>query len=213
VAWITTTSALFGGCTDLFRPAKPEAPSPTTGGEEITPDYSQPSSGLETIAKGIAAKARGQTAYIGAFADSTRDRYPFYADFDPEVVRRIESSGGTVPVWNLAREKFFYPAFMQVRTQNYVMRWTGNEAAGDDDFDPVTGDSTLHRRYEVFAVSDDGNTLSTIAVGLADLRFKHVSASRWAIVRWQDYVDPAIGINPGDPDQITLGERRLKSQG
>ena len=212
-AWITTTSALFGGCTGLFRPAKPEAPSATTGGGEITPDYGLPSAALETMAQGIAAKARGQTAYIGAFSDSARDGYPFYADFDPDVARRFEASGGPVPVWNLTREKLFYPDLIGVRTQNYIMRWTANEAAGDDDFDPATGDSTLHRRYEVFSVSNDGNTLSTIAVGLADLRFKHVTASRWAIVRWQDYVDPAIGINPADPDQITLGERRLKSQG
>jgi len=71
-------------------------------------------------------------------------------------------------------------------------------------------DAVLYRKYEVYAISADGNTTSRIAVGLADLFFRKISSNRWVIIRWQDHVDPTVGANPSDTDQLSMGARRLE---
>ena len=162
----------------------------------------------------MAAKGlrNGLSAYVGAFADSLTDGVPFHATFDPEVARRRELANGRVPTWTLDLEKNFYGYFVGLRSDGYYMRWTHNDPGGDDEINLITGNAILHEKYEVFIVTTENATLGRIAVGLADLTLKQVSTNRWAIVRWDDRVDPAIGVNPADPDQLSFSARRLETQ-
>ena len=46
----------------------------------------------------------------------------------------------------------------------------------------------------------------------ADLYMQKVN-SRWFLVRWEDRISPAEGVNPADPDHRSMGWRRLDSTG
>jgi hypothetical protein len=196
----------LSGCIGLFEPAVPQPPE-TSGNVNIVRDYRDPISTLGTMAAGIAAKGlgNGKAAYVGAFADSTVDGVPFYATFDPAVAARYP----TVPTWNLGLESNFYSDFVGLRSDGYTMRWTEASAPGDE-IDLLNGEAEIYRRYEVFTVAEDGSTLGRIAVGIAHLFYKRFG-SRWAIVRWEDQVDPNVGVEPADPDELSLSARRLGS--
>lgn len=191
------------GCIGLFRPATAQSPEQSDA-VNIILDYSDPASTLATMALGIAAKGlgNGKAAYIGAFADSLVDGVPFYATFDPQVAAQHQ---GGVPIWNLSLEKNFYSEFVVLRTDGYLLRWSDAEAPGDE-IDLLTGEAELYRKYDVFTVTEDGETLDRLAVGIAHLFFKRIAA-RWAIVRWEDQIDPAA--DPDDPDDLSMGKRRL----
>jgi hypothetical protein len=192
------------GC-DLFQPADPAPPV----GPGITVNYSDPDQTLETLAKGVEAKGSGQSAYTGAFADSTVDSVPYYASFDPELVRRYEAPGRRVPTWNLDSERHFFVDLAGLRSENYSMRWSTDQRQLSDDRDNEAGTATLYRRYEIFAIAPDGTSLGYVVLGLATIGFQRVSPGRWAIVRWDDLVDPYTDTSGNDPYNLTMGARRL----
>lgn len=199
--------ALLAGC-DYFRAAQPEAP---TGDDAFLPDYSDPDRTLETIANAIADKARtiGITAYTGAFAESTSTSTPGYHQlFWPTDVSNWITSGHTPPSdWGFALERNFYVRFVNLRGDNYRMEWAPDDANPDD----VRGSqATIHRHYVVTTLAEDGSVSSTLAVGFADLILIQFPDGDWEITRWNDRIDPEA--DPNDPEQLTLGRRRLNTQ-
>ena len=150
----------------------------------------------------------GREAYLGALADTTTDYLGFHAFFDPAVLNVYP---GIPPAdWDLQHEAQFLAVFLRSYADPYEMKWLFDE---DHPYDgmPDVDHMILHRRYEVRAVRQSPADTLLIAVGYADLYFARVSASRWALYRWEDRVDPAVGVQPADPDQQTFGSRRLNT--
>ena len=196
-------AVLLAGC-KLFDPASPEVGG---GGSVLFTNYSYPDSCLEYMRLGVERKDNaGQTAYIGALADSVKDGVGFHAFFDPAV---LAAYSGIIPAdWDLQHEsELFYPAFIRLFSDPYAMSWLPDSVHPIDD----RGDDAqvLHRRYVVRVLRS--SAIDTIAIGYADLYFKRISASRWGLIRWEDRVDPAVGVQPADPLQQTFGSRRLKA--
>jgi len=211
--WIgpLVVGVLTAGCSDYFRPAVPEPPS----GDPVVLDYSSPEATLVTLALGLADKAttNGEFAYLGAFADSTNAETPgFHQFFDPAVVVLWqETFGRTAPSdWGLPLERNFYAYLIGLQGDPYGIVWEVNDQLPDPQ--PEANKVELNRKYRVEAISEDGNSRTIIAVGLAHLTFRLTASGEWLIVRWDDGVDPAFGLNPANPDEITLGARRLESQ-
>jgi hypothetical protein len=199
---------LLAGC-NLFKPASPEIGG---SGATLLTDYSLPDSCLRYMQVGIERKDNaGQVAYIGALADSTRDGVGFHAFFDLAVWNAYKGAGGTPPAdWDLQHESDqFFPTFIRLYSDPYEMKWLPDEF---NPHDVDNGDSRiLHRRYEVRAVRQSTADTLLIAVGYADLYFSRISASRWALTRWEDRVAPDVGVQPADPVQQTIGSRRLRA--
>jgi hypothetical protein len=151
----------------------------------------------------------GQTAYLGALADTTKDGLGFHAFFDPAV---WNAYNGIRPAdWNLDYEAQFLSVFIRSYGDPYKMEWLedmdypiANEDKGEDS-------RILHRRYKVWALRQSTADTLLIAVGYAKLSFAKISASRWALVLWEDRVDPAVGAQPAVDDQRTFGYRRLNA--
>ena len=192
------------GC-DYFRPAEPEPPR----GETIRPDYTDPDATLLTMARGIADKGRtnGASVYAGALADSTTPSTPaFHQFFSPEDELRWEStSGRPAPSdWGVVLEQNFYSRFILLRGDAYQMEWK------EDEFTPLTDIRTdvafLHRQYLVTTEAGD-----TITIGLAHLEFYRSPLGHWLITRWEDVRD-VVHANSADPEQKSLGLRRLETQ-
>lgn len=193
---------LAGAGCDYFKPADPEAPSPTS---VIIPNYSQPENTLETLAKGIEDKGRtnGLSAYAGGLAED------FKAGFDAQTVNRMEQQGVVVPdEWNLSREEAFYSKFVTLSTvalnSEYSFRWIRDETQGEDVNEAEL--AILHKEYQVFAIRQNGETVY-IANGFATLHFSKVSANRWAITRWEDRERNDADIGQGE---VSMGQRRLE---
>ncbi len=199
LAWCTLTGGVFGGCRGLFTPVIPERPV----GPPIILNYRSPEATLRTMAQGMQAKDLGAAAWVGAFGDS--DGFGFYHIFDPDDVRVCDCLAPTA--WRASQEQQFYLEFLKLSTSaDYVAVFDSVDATPDPP--PRDDQAILYRRYRVLASEQDGNT-SVIAVGFADLTFKF-AADRWLITRWVDHVDPNVGVNPIDPEQLTLGRRRLE---
>lgn len=208
--WCALTGGVFSGCRGLFTPAIPEPPS----GRPIVLNYRTPEDALSTMRLGIEAKGQGASAWLGAFADSSRpeDGLGYRQFFDPDDLAFFQSACGceAPTLWRNSQEQAFYLEFLSVRpSDDYTIQFAEIEARPD----PPAGDTeaVLHRYYRVLATTLDGSSTMVIAVGFADLTFTKKSADRWLITRWDDRVDPAIGVNPSDPEQLTLGRRRLES--
>jgi hypothetical protein len=196
------------GCVGLFRPATAQSPEESGDTVNIPLDYGEPIESevsgvwqvptLSTMAAGIGAKGlgNGKDAYIGGFADDAT------FDFDASA----EYSGN----WNLDLEKNFYSYFVGLRSEGYLMRWSYADAPGDD-ITPGLGTGNIYRKYEVYTVTD-GTTNVRIAVGIAHLFLRKIDASRWAIVHWEDHVDPAVGHPPttNNPEDLSMSARRLE---
>ena len=197
-------AVLVAGC-DLFKPASPEMGG---GGSTLLPSYATPESCLRYMQIGIERKDNvGQSAYLGALADTTTDGQGFHAFFDPAVWNAYD---GIRPAdWDLSHEAQFLPVFIRSFGDPYEMRWLPDEVHPHDD--DLGDHMILHRRYEVRALRQSTADTLLIAVGYADLYFAKISAARWALTRWQDRVDPAVGAQPADPDQQTFGSRRLNA--
>jgi hypothetical protein len=200
---------LVAGC-DLFKPARPEV-----GGVVATllPSYAFPESCLRYMQIGIERKDNvGQEAYLGALADPTTDGVGFLARPDPAVLSAYVATGGSAPDWDLSHEAQFLSIFVRSFSDPYRMEWL--EDMNYPIHDEVSlGDSVVrHRRYKVWALRQSTGDSLLIAVGYATLSFTHVSAARWALVRWDDRVDPDVGVQPADADQRTFGYRRLNAR-
>jgi hypothetical protein len=205
--WATLTGHVFSGCKDLFKPATPEPPS----GPPVKLDYSSPEATLRTMERGMAAKGQGSTAWLGAFADSTRpdDLIGYHQIFDPVVLDVfVAACGCEAPTdWRYSQEQVFFLDFLNVRpSDEYAASFDSIPSLPD----PPPGDTEalLHRDYHVYASGLDGST-TVIAIGSADLTFT-LKSSQWLLTRWVDHMDPTIGPNPND-ERFTLGRRRLDS--
>ena len=197
-------AVLVAGC-DLFKPASPEVGG---GGSTLLPSYATPESCLRYMQIGIERKDNvGQSAYLGAMADTTTDGQGFHAFFDPAVWNAYD---GIRPAdWDLSHEAQFLSVFIRSYGDPYEMEWLEDEVHPHDD--DLGNQMILHRRYKVRALRQSTADTLLIAVGYADLYFTRISAARWALYRWQDRVDPAVGAQPADPDQQTFGSRRLNA--
>ena len=182
------------GC-NYFRPADPEPPS----GAAIIADYGLPEATLQTMALGIADKARtnGASVYVGAFAESFRQ---FYDSNDS--TKWSSTSGRPAPPWNLALERNFYTRFITLYPQGYQMQWTEDPPNPDDQGDT---EWAIHRHYLVITEPGD-----TIAIGYADLTFQKSAQQQWLITQWGDRAD--LDRNLANPELKTLGLRRLETQ-
>jgi hypothetical protein len=197
-------AVLVAGC-DLFKPATPEVGG---GGATLLPSYAHPESCLRYMQIGIERKDNlGQDAYLGALADSTTDGVGFHAFFDAADLKNYP---GTPPTdWDLRHEAQFLSVFIRSYGDPYEMNWLEDVDYPHDVYD---GDNAiLRRRYKVWALRKSTADTLLIGVGYTELYFTRISASRWALVRWQDRVDPAVGSPPAIDDQQTFGSRRLNA--
>jgi hypothetical protein len=156
----------------------------------------------------------GRNAYYDALADSTSASTPaFYAFHYPAVVDawRLTAQRDPPNPWDLRLEKLFYDYLISVLPEfTYVFAWGPDNTAQLDQIDDSAGTALVHRYYELQALSSDGQIQKTIAIGFADLYMQKVN-SRWVLIRWEDRVNPADGVNPADPDHRSMGWRRLDS--
>jgi len=209
IGWGVLTGHVFSGCRDLFTPAVPEPPT----GQSIVLNYRSPEATLNTMEAGIVAKGRGSQAWLGGFADSTQpsETPAYHQFFDSGDVGLFEAACGceAPPDWRASQEQNFFQAFIEVRpSDDYVL--VLEPRAEQPDPQPGATQIVLYRQYQVLATAPDGNSTLIIATGLADLTFT-LRGSDWLITRWDDHVNPDVGVNPSDPYQVSLGRRRLES--
>jgi hypothetical protein len=200
--WCAGTGA-FGGC-NLFRPAVPEQGGT---GQIVAPNYTDPDSLLETMARGMENKAQsnGLDAYIGAFSTSASGGVDFAATFDQAV---LNARNETAPAWGVEEERRFYSGFVQnLRSQPFDMQWSPDPT--QNDFIETTH-VILHRRYQVYALPQEGDA-ERIAVGYADLDMV-LNGTRWFLTRWTDHVDPTVGVSPQNQEDQSFSARRLDNR-
>lgn len=203
-------AVLLGGCRNPFTPATPEPPA--AGG--VVEDFRTPDKVLETISLAIADKGQnGATAYANAYADSTQPTdKAFYAFHWPAAVDAWRASSPRDPPnpWDLRLERAFYQYLVAYRpTASYLMTWDADPTSPSDEIEVTPNLALIHRRYVLFTSTSETD-VSVIAIGYADL-YLYKDNGRWYIYRWQDRVDPNIGVNPVDLDQLSMGARRLDS--
>jgi hypothetical protein len=208
---LMATGLLGSGC-DYFKPAKPEAPSDSNN---IVPDYTSVEATLQTIQSAVEAKGQraGDAAFRGAFADSTAPSTPAcHFFFSVQDAAAWTSQLQTVPTdWTLRDEAPFFNvgprSLVNLRDDPYAMSWEPEDSNPDDLGATV---STLHRRYKIYAVGNDGSVAEIIAKGYADLVLVLDANNNWVITRWNDRIDPEVDAS--GLIQKTWGLRRLESQ-
>jgi len=203
----------LSGCHNPFMPAEAQPPATDTGTIQVATDYATREGTLTTIAEAIFAKAQGngQSAYLGAFADTSVDEFGFTVVFDPDVFAERTQAGKTIPIWNRSYESAFYRYLFTIASPTseaqYSLKWTSD---GVDDVDEGAGVATLYRQYEVKKDDD------TIAFGHATLTMRRTApTSRWLITHWEDHVDAAYGPDP-PPDKAgfrSFSRLRIDSTG
>jgi hypothetical protein len=192
------------GCSELPKPTAPVPDQP-----HFSPSYAHPESCLRYMQLGIERKDHlGLDAYLGALADTVTDGVGFHAFFDQAVWNAY--SGIRPADWNRDYEAQFLSLFFNLKPSPYEMKWLPDENYPYDEM-PDGDHMILRRRYEVRVLQQSPAGTLLIAVGYADLFFVRISASRWVLYRWQDRVDPAVGVEPADPEQQTFGGRRLNA--
>jgi hypothetical protein len=202
-------------CVNPFTPAEPEPPD-SSG---VIEDYSTTDRLLFTMQLALASKTAGGTnAWLHAFAESTVATDNAYrAFYDPGVKASwLSDPRNTAPEpWDLRLERNLPTELSKVLlTYEFSFEWAR------DPFSPIDEDpgaSTtipptvlFHRHYTLKATSPDGQLTDTLAIGYADLSLQR-TARGWSIFRWEDRVDPVIGVLPASPDQHTMSWHRLNS--
>src|SRR4029078_5573359 len=113
-------------------------------------DYATREGTLTTIAEAIFAKdqGNGESAYLGAFADTSFAEFCFTVVFDPDVFAERTNAGKTIPTWTRSYESAFYRWVFQdaPATAEYSLTWTPEHV---DDVDEAAGIATLYRQYEM----------------------------------------------------------------
>jgi hypothetical protein len=210
-AWpLLTALALAGaGCVNPFEPATPEPPDP--GG--VQENFSTPEDLIATLEAAIEDKgsSTGRQAWANAMAESagigTRN---FTAVHDPRVLSEWLLSAPVPPPdpWVLRDERRFYDRFVIVYPDEYDMTFLPDSTSPRDVLDEPSGTALYHRKYEVKA--NTSGSPKVIAIGYVDL-FLVKYDGRWWVLRWEDRLDPLIGVDPVDKNNRTLGWRRLDS--
>jgi len=208
VPLLAATLLLPIGCVNPFEPADPEPPS----GAGVPENFETPEDLLLTVELALSDKSpNGADAFLHAMAESTAvgDR-AFRAFYDPGV----KSLWLSVPTriapepWDITLERGLHSYLTTVRLQaEYTFQFTADNVSQIDVIAPDT--ALVHRKYTLYA-SVSGGEDEVIAVGFCDLSLEFEN-NRWFIFRWNDRVDPSIGVNPADTDQRTFSWRRLES--
>lgn len=203
-------AAPLGGCTNPFTPAVPEKPS----GTAVIENFNTPEALLTTLAAAIAARGvSGRLAYYDALADSTdATRFAFRAFHAPAAVEAWHVDTHLDPPTWVRRpyEELFYDHLAELYpsfTYNFV--WSPDNLSSDPGPE-VDGLVTLRRHYTLIATSTDGAIEKIIAIGYADLLMQK-AGGRYYLYRWEDRIDPEFGARPTDPDNLSMGARRLES--
>ena len=200
------------GCTNPFKPATPAPPD--AGG--LVADYSTPAKLLATLAAAMENKGpAGATAWMDAMVAPTGPGTPeFVARPDPIVLDKWLISSQVPPPdpWNLEVERTFFSSFVANVYPSYpfVMSFERDDNSIEDVIDEASGTATLHRRYYIAALLPD-QTSKIVAIGYVDFAMVKYGGS-WHVLIWQDRLDPGIGVNPTDQDNVTLGWRRMESR-
>lgn len=210
--WLLPTALALalagGGCTNPFAPATPEPPD--SGG--IVEDFSTPAKLLSTLEAAMSNKGpAGRLAWRDALADSVGDgTRAFYAFQDPRVLSAWLLSSPVTPPnpWTIDNETRFYDRFIGQFDGEYVMTFDRDDTSPLDDIRDAEGTALLHRKYYVAATN--ASTTLIVAVGYVDLYLVKYQG-RWFVTRWDDRLDALIGVDPADPNNRTLGWRRLES--
>ena len=201
----------LSGCTNPFKPATPEAPD--QGG--LVADYSTPAKLLLTLQAAMQDKGpAGALAWIDAMASPTGVFAPgFRAVHDPRVLDKWKLSSPVVPPepWDYELEKAFFNNFTSrvYPSYDFVMAFDRDDDSVDDVTDEAAGTALWHRRYYIAAALQDGAKI--VAIGYVDLSMVR-DQGRWYVLEWKDRVDPSIGVDPSDEDNVTLGWRRLENR-
>ncbi len=198
------------GC-NLFQPRPAQPPD---SGNTLYVTYVDPESTLATMASGIQDRtSAGQDAYVAALAESLpsgNDGAQFHAFFDAAVLAQWVGNGGKTPPsdWTRVYERFFIGRLSGLDPDTVI--WEPDLYNPNDTQVPPNG-VTKHRHYVIRAAANSGSVVGdTIAIGYADLTFLH-SGAKWVLTRWQDRVDPAIGVNPLKGSQKSFSELRLEN--
>jgi len=200
-----------GACVNPFKPADPEPPD-SSG---VVEDFRTPDGLLETMARALASRSvNGSGTYLRAFAESTLAGDRAYRSFYDGAVKSGWQSATqlTAPEpWNVELERNVHAYVSGIRpTYDYVFQWSPDPDSPNDD-DPALSDTVqFHRHYTLLASPPNSDNAEIIAIGFADLSFEK-KEGRWWMYRWNDRVDPAVGVNPAATDQRTMSWWRLES--
>ena len=199
IGCLVTTAVIAAtvSCDDVSRPV-------------MTGQYATPDATLHTLVKAIEASSQpfAMGSYMGCFADSAvAGASAYHHDFDPSDVASLSAECGCAPSthWDIAREFRFYRAFVAHRPD--VVYDAVFDPLYVPDPPPTSREALLRRRYQLWA-RIPGRGLTLLAIGHAYLILVRTPDGRWQIARWEDHVDPEVGVRPG---YATLGWRRLES--
>lgn len=208
LALVGALALAVSGCVNPFEPATPEPPD-SSG---VVEDFSTIDRLLSTLVAAMENKGQaGRQAWANAMADSTGPgTRAFYAFHDPLVLSAWKLSSPVEPPepWNLELERLFYDKFTALYNYDYVMVFDDDLTSPSDEIDESAGTALLHRQYFVAASVPSGAVV--IAIGYVDLYLQKYDG-RWFVTRWQDRLDPEIGVDPVEPESYTFGWRRLDS--
>jgi len=200
-----------GACVNPFKPADPEPPD-SSG---VVENFRTPDGVLETMARALASRSvNGSGTYLRAFAESTVTGDRAYRSFYDGAVKSGWQSATqlTAPEpWDVTLERNVHAYVSGIRpTYDYVFQWSPDPDSPNDD-DPALSDTVqFHRHYTLLASPPNSDNAEIIAIGFADLSFEK-KEGRWWVYRWNDRVDPAVGVNPAATDQRTMSWWRLES--
>lgn len=210
VAALLALPLLAGACANPFKPADPEPAS----GVPVIEDFRTPEALLETMAQAIQNRGpNGASAYLRCYAESTVAGDRAYRGFYDGAVKTNWQTATNLPApepWDVTLERNVHTELSGIRTTSeYLWTWGRDPFAQQDD-DPAAADTVqYHRKYTLFAAPPDGNA-EIICIGYVDFSMQK-KAGRWSIYRWNDRVDPDVGVNPAATDQRTMSWRRLES--
>lgn len=205
VVGILGAVALAGawGC-DTFRPRRPEAPA----GPPLHVAYNSPDSTLDTMRRGIENRTdAGILAYVGALADSGTEGRAFLAFMDPAAALRWEQGSQKPPpdAWDRSREQSFVSRFLStVITRECQMVWEKDTRYPD----VIGSGEVVYYRHYLVLLTGEATPSDTVAIGYAALTLDQLGAN-WKLTRWQDQVDPEIGVDPRNSQWLSFTVRRL----
>ncbi len=192
-----------GGCRNPFSPAEPQRPSVAN----VSPNYNSPANVLNTLADAIADKGttNGSSAYAEAFGAT------FEATVEPAIASIFAPRfGGTLPVWRAENEGRFYSQFVTLFAgSDFLLTFSTDVQLPADEDDPSDNVVTFYRYYKIETLDAIGTIDMVICQGDAEITMVETD-NRWAIVRWVDHYDRAVGANPGD-DRLSWGSRRYEA--
>jgi hypothetical protein len=207
-AWplLAAFALAVSGCANPFKPATPEPPDASG----LVEDFSTPPKLLATLEAAMSNKSAGRVAWADAMAASPAQ--VFSATPDPRVLSAWQLSSPVPPPdpWDLENERLFYDKFASLYPYDYAMAFNTDPTSPNDVVDDAAGTGLVHRSYVISMNPPNASEAVIIAIGYVDLYIVKYDG-RWWVLRWEDRLDPRIGVDPVDQNYRTLGWRRLDS--